>query len=110
MEYSATVFNKHNHFKHDYTISVEPEAAVEKGNVILRPVSAMNNAHDETTELCYQVALVEYEHCIKRMERLDNKIYIVLTVCALFSSCFFKYNCFFRENQNNLQTLLAVLL
>lgn len=32
--------------------------------------------------LCYQIALAEYEHCIKRSERLDNKIYILLTVCA----------------------------
>ncbi len=28
------------------------------------------------------VAKSEYEHCIKRSEKLDNKIYILLTVCA----------------------------
>ena len=32
--------------------------------------------------LCYQIAAAEYEHSIRRMERLDNKIYILLSVCA----------------------------
>lgn len=32
--------------------------------------------------ICFQIGLTEYEHCIRRSERLDNKIYILLTVCA----------------------------
>lgn len=32
--------------------------------------------------LCYNIAKTEYDHCIKRLERLDNKIYILLTALA----------------------------
>lgn len=57
----------------------------------IRISSNSKRANDETegrtietdSNICYQVALTEYEHCIKRMDRLDNKIYILFTVCAI---------------------------
>lgn len=88
MEYSAIVLNKHNNYKHDYIISVVPKETTDKGNEVLKTVNLTNNAHGETTEICYHIALIEYEHCIKRMERLDNKIYIMLTVCAFIFVAF----------------------
>lgn len=34
------------------------------------------------SDLCYEIAKTEYEHCVQRSEKLDNKVYILLTVCA----------------------------
>ncbi len=43
-----------------------------------------NNEHLVETDpaLCYQVAFAEYDYSIKRSDKLDNKIYILLTICA----------------------------
>lgn len=38
---------------------------------------------EETGEdISYEVARTEYDYCLHRSEKLDNKIYILLTVCA----------------------------
>lgn len=42
--------------------------------------------HKETNEtaedIAYSALLSEYDHCVQRAEKLDNKVYILLTVCA----------------------------
>lgn len=38
---------------------------------------------DKTAEdIAYSAFLSEYDHCVQRSEKLDNKVYILLTVCA----------------------------
>ena len=69
-KYSAIVF-KENEKDTDYIVSVdcvENTSATEK--------------KDGDPMICFQAALTEYEFSIKRSEKLDNKIYILLTVCA----------------------------
>lgn len=65
-EYTVTINDK------TYEISVEP-----KTTSTVSPVNT--NASDE---LSYEASKAEYEHCMQRSEKLDNKIYILLTVCA----------------------------
>lgn len=36
----------------------------------------------EQLNMCLEISRAEYEHSFRRAERLDNKIYILLTVCA----------------------------
>ncbi|MCD8074293.1 MAG: hypothetical protein LUF27_04525 [Lachnospiraceae bacterium] len=38
--------------------------------------------NDYSKEISYEAVKLEYEHCIQRSEKLDNKIYIMLTVYA----------------------------
>lgn len=33
-------------------------------------------------DFSYEASKLEYEHCMQRSEKLDNKIYIFLTICA----------------------------
>lgn len=56
--------------KGDSTINVIKDLKGEKKDIGQNP------------EAVIEIARSEYEHCIKRMNRLDNKIYILLTVCA----------------------------
>ena len=37
---------------------------------------------DTSEDIVFDAMKEEYEHCVKRSEKLDNKIYILLTVCA----------------------------
>lgn len=36
----------------------------------------------ELLNMCLEISKTEYEHSFRRAERLDNKVYILLTVCA----------------------------
>lgn len=41
------------------------------------------NALNKTAEdIAYSAFLSEYDYCVQRSEKLDNKVYILLTVCA----------------------------
>ena len=43
----------------------------------------VSNALNKTAEdIAYSAFLSEYDHCVQRSEKLDNKVYILLTVCA----------------------------
>ena len=37
-------------------------------------------------DISYELAKAEYDYCLHRSEKLDNKIYILLTVCAFLIS------------------------
>ncbi len=41
-----------------------------------------DNDSSELLNMCLEISRTEYEHSFRRAERLDNKIYILLTVCA----------------------------
>lgn len=41
-----------------------------------------NASSSELLNMCLEISRTEYEHSFRRAERLDNKIYILLTVCA----------------------------
>lgn len=63
----------------EYTVNIndkEYSVAVKNNNI----ESTNNTAFSE--ELSYESIKSEYEHCVQRSERLDNKIYIILTVFA----------------------------
>lgn len=71
----------------EYTIRVSNDNKTER-NYRIRVLNKVTIEMDNIPEiendpnLCYQTTLVEYEHCIRRSDRLDNKVYILLTVCA----------------------------
>ena len=74
MHYNVNITDENNRSR-NYFIDVSEESKMsEEETTELTP--------DTDPNLCYQIALAEYEHCIKRSERLDNKIYILLTICA----------------------------
>ena len=39
-----------------------------------------------SSEICYNAALEEYSHTIQRASKFENKIYILITFCSLYSS------------------------
>lgn len=41
-----------------------------------------NTSENKGDSFSYEAVRCEYDHCIQRFERLDNKIYIALTICA----------------------------
>ena len=59
-----------------------------RGNNIKEDIiTSQNNktpqaSKDVEMEILFDAVKTEYEHCIRRSEKLDNKIYILLTVCA----------------------------
>lgn len=64
------------------------------GNIYFAEVECLDKRNDETGTLieqdasgagvAFDAAKSEYEHSFQRSEKLDNKIYILLTVCAFF--------------------------
>ena len=60
-----------------------PEKIDEKANSESRKTSHDAEAsRDAEMALLFDAVKTEYEHSIKRSEKLDNKVYILLTVCA----------------------------
>ena len=52
---------------------VDVEKGIEENSIL----------HDETgDEISLEIAQNEYNHCFERSSKLDNKVYILLTVCA----------------------------
>ena len=47
---------------------------------------AMKDNTLESLDYCFSVAQTEYEHGVSRAAKLDNKVYILLTVCAFIFS------------------------
>ena len=45
-------------------------------------ISFEQASKDAQMALLYDAVKSEYEHCVKRSEKLDNKVYILFTVCA----------------------------
>lgn len=41
-----------------------------------------NRGENTSASIAMEAAKIEYEYCLKRSEKLDNKVYIMLTVCA----------------------------
>ena len=37
---------------------------------------------DKSTDICMDIARLEYEYSFKRAEKYDNKVYVLLTVCG----------------------------
>ena len=75
MQYKVSVIDEMmSNAGHDYLIDVSEESTSE------RELTSKKLTPDTDPNLCYQIASLEYEHCIKRSERLDNKIYILLTI------------------------------
>ena len=44
-----------------------------------KEISADN---DKSTDICMDIARLEYEYSFKRAEKYDNKVYVLLTVCG----------------------------
>ena len=73
-----------------YTVimnEIEYEVDVEKKDQIF----SCNNEQEHSAELILTLIKSEYDHCVSRSEKLDNKIYILLTICA-FVFAFFTSN------------------
>lgn len=76
MEYHVTVVDKFNRGAKNFIIYISSITNNNSKSNIKKQFA------ESDSNLCYQIALQEYEHCVKRLQRLDNKIYILLTVCA----------------------------
>lgn len=37
---------------------------------------------EHSAEMVFEAIKNEYDHCVARSEKLDNKVYILLTICA----------------------------
>ena len=63
----------------EYTVNVDERTyhiTVEHNN------NPSQNHTDFSEELSYEATKAEYDHCVQRSEKLDNKVYIILTVYA----------------------------
>ena len=63
----------------EYTVNVDEKTyhiTVEHNN------NPSINHTDFSEELSYESTKAEYDHCVQRSEKLDNKVYILLTVYA----------------------------
>ena len=69
-----------------YLVNVSDENDLCKDYIIsLKNQRECNNSlrqYQSDSNMVIEISRTEYEHCIKRLDRLDNKVYIMLTVCA----------------------------
>ena len=66
-----------NSIKYDVTVD-EKEYQIN----IEQIKGTINATHQSGSDIAYDAMKTEYDLCIQRSEKLDNKIYILLTVCA----------------------------
>ena len=72
----------------EYTVKINEKTndiAIKHNN------NSSQNHTDFSEELAYEATKVEYDHCVQRSEKLDNKVYIILTVYAFFICAFMRY-------------------
>lgn len=50
--------------------------------VKIEEMSSQKEQAETAEDIAYSAFLSEYDHCVQRSEKLDNKVYILLTVCA----------------------------
>lgn len=84
----------------EYTVNVDKRTyhiTVEHNN------NPSQNHTDFSEELSYETTKAEYDHCVQRSEKLDNKVYIILTVYAFL----FVLLCDIIKKISNLQKYLA---
>ena len=53
-------------------------------NITVNKVDDENMQFDSSVE-CLNIALEEYRHVIDRANKYDNKVYIMITFCSIFS-------------------------
>ena len=74
-EYDAQVLDKENSTEKQYRIGIKYDRIKDK---CVKTYSDIN----ADPVLCHQIAYSEYERSINRIEHLNNKIYILCTVCS----------------------------
>ncbi len=70
-EYTAIIDNK------EYVIKINKrnsDTSPENLNTI--------TVEDDSSEICLNAVLEEYQHSVRRSEKLDNKVYILSTICG----------------------------
>lgn len=70
------------------------------------------NHTDFSEELSYETTKAEYDHCVQRSEKLDNKVYIILTVYAFLFALLcdiIKKSSDFSFPQSNIQLVLLII-
>ena len=93
----------------EYTVNVDEKTyhiTVEHNN------NPSINHTDFSEELSYESTKAEYDHCVQRSEKLDNKVYILLTVYAflfvLLCDIIKKISCFsFPGNKTQLALIIT---
>ena len=93
----------------EYTVKINEKTndiAIKHNN------NSSQNHTDFSEELAYEATKVEYDHCVQRSEKLDNKVYILLTVYAflfvLLCDIIKKISCFsFPGNKTQLALIIT---
>ena len=70
-EYTAIIDNK------EYVIKINKrnsDTSPENLNTI--------TVEEDSSEICLNAVLEEYQHSVRRSEKLDNKVYILSTICG----------------------------
>ena len=80
MLYEAKVVDRENGLHKKYEIEISTTNGKNSGIEI--NYEGSEKRVDTDPEMLLDIARTEYENCVKRLDRLDNKIYILLTVCA----------------------------
>ena len=80
MIYETEVVDKENGVYKKYEIEINTLSEHRTG-IEIKDESAEKKIETDPGMLL-DIAKTEYENCVKRLDRLDNKIYILLTVCA----------------------------
>lgn len=93
----------------EYTVTMDERIyhiTVENNN------NSSQNHTDFSEEISYEATKAEYDHCVQRSEKLDNKVYIILTVYAFLFVLLcdiIKKISDFSFPQNNIQLALLII-
>lgn len=62
----------------EYKVQVEDKSYTVK----IEEMPSQRGQSNTSEDIAYSAFVSEYDHCVQRSEKLDNKVYILLTVCA----------------------------
>lgn len=62
----------------EYKVQIDDNSYV----VEIEEMTDCNTLNKTAEDIAYSAFLSEYDYCVQRSEKLDNKVYILLTVCA----------------------------
>lgn len=97
-EYTAIINDK------EYVVKVKKKACNSSENITQIPIE------EDSSETCLNAILEEYQHSVRRSEKLDNKVYILSTICGfifIFITDIISNLATFQTPGDNIQTWLV---
>ena len=100
----------------EYTVNIHDKEYIIKVNkrkhMNNTEVNQQVSAEEDASEACLNATMEEYQHVVRRSEKLDNKVYILSTICGFifaFITGIISNLSDFQMPKNGIQTCLVIV-